>query len=189
MTGFTQRNSVVDFLQAKCDLTPKSAVMRFWAPPPWGEVGLGATYDNHLKLIGMRVVDFLLVLIKLFFASCYGWGATSEYLFKIGDFAPTGVGWPKISGRRGCPTNHSSCHKTRVNGLLCGIRMRTPLSFVLSQSRVNWQTDGQTDRQTEFSLLDRVCISCSAVKTVRLSRKYRNTFSVRSCYQCSSCLC
>jgi len=30
-------------------------------------------------------------------------------------------------------------------------------------SRV-WQTDGQTDRRTEFSSLDRVCIPCSAVK-------------------------
>jgi len=28
------------------------------------------------------------------------------------------------------------------------------------------QTDGQTDRRTEFSLLDRVCIACSAVKIV-----------------------
>jgi len=36
-------------------------------------------------------------------------------------------------------------------------------------SRV-WQTDGQTDRRTdrrtEFSSLDRVCIPCSAVKTI-----------------------
>jgi len=48
-------------------------------------------------------VDFLLVLIELFFARCYGWGATSEYRFKIGDFALTGAGWPKISGRRGRP--------------------------------------------------------------------------------------
>jgi len=30
----------------------------------------------------------------------YGSGATSDYRFKIGDFAPTGAGWPKISGRR-----------------------------------------------------------------------------------------
>jgi len=36
-----------------------------------------------------------------FFARCYGWGATSEYWFKIGDFAPMGASWPKISGRRG----------------------------------------------------------------------------------------
>jgi len=28
---------------------------------------------------------------------------TSEYRFKIDDFAPTGAGWPKISGRRGRP--------------------------------------------------------------------------------------
>ena len=28
--------------------------------------GSGATYDNHLRLIGKRVVDFLLVLIELF---------------------------------------------------------------------------------------------------------------------------
>jgi len=27
-----------------------------------------------------------------------------------------------------------------------------------------WQTDRRTDRQTEFSSLDRVCIACSAVK-------------------------
>jgi len=38
--------------------------------PPLGR--LGTTYDVHLGLIGKRVVDFLLVLIKLFFAKCYG---------------------------------------------------------------------------------------------------------------------
>jgi len=32
-------------------------------------------------------------------------------------------------------------------------------------TRVYWRTDRQTDRQTEFSSLDRVCITCSAVKT------------------------
>jgi len=30
---------------------------------------LGATYDAHLRLIGKRVVDFLLVLIELFLLS------------------------------------------------------------------------------------------------------------------------
>jgi len=64
---------------------------------------LGATYDVDLRLIGKHVVDFLLVVIELFFARCYHWGATSEYWLKIGDFAPTGSAWPKISGRRGCP--------------------------------------------------------------------------------------
>jgi len=32
--------------------------------PPLGD--LGATYDDHLRLIGKRAVDFLLVLIELF---------------------------------------------------------------------------------------------------------------------------
>ena len=31
--------------------------------PPWG---LRATYDDHLRLIGKRIVDFLLALIELF---------------------------------------------------------------------------------------------------------------------------
>jgi len=34
--------------------------------------GLGTTYDVGLGLIGKRVVDFLLMLIELFFARCYG---------------------------------------------------------------------------------------------------------------------
>jgi len=32
--------------------------------PPLGD--FGATYDDHLRLIGKRVVDFLLVLIEFF---------------------------------------------------------------------------------------------------------------------------
>jgi len=53
--------------------------------PPLGD--LGATYDDHLRLIGKRVVDFLLALIELF-----SLGVTGEYWLKIGDFAPMGVG-------------------------------------------------------------------------------------------------
>ena len=34
--------------------------------------GLGTTYDVHLGLIGKCVVDFLLVIIELFFFRCYG---------------------------------------------------------------------------------------------------------------------
>jgi len=36
LTVFTQRNFVADCLQAKCDFRRKMAVLRFWAPPPWG---------------------------------------------------------------------------------------------------------------------------------------------------------
>ena len=60
LTVFTQRNFVADFLQAKCDFRGKTAVFE----PPLGD--LGATYDDHLMLIGKRVGDFLLVLIELF---------------------------------------------------------------------------------------------------------------------------
>jgi len=42
--------------------------------------GLGATYGVRLRLIGKRVVDFLLLLID-FFARCYCRGATCEYRF------------------------------------------------------------------------------------------------------------
>ena len=59
---FTQKNFVADFLQAKCIFIE---IGRFaFLRPPLGD--LGATYDDHLKLIGKRVVDFLLALIELF---------------------------------------------------------------------------------------------------------------------------
>jgi len=44
--------------------------------PPLGD--LGATYDDHLRLIGKHVVDFLLALIKLF-----SLGVTAEALRAI----------------------------------------------------------------------------------------------------------
>ena len=41
------------------------------------------------------------------------------------------------------PTDHSSCYRTRVNSLSCGIRMRVQFSFVLSQ--ITRLTDRRTD--------------------------------------------
>ena len=49
------------------------------------------------------------------FARWYGWGATSDYRFKIGNFAPTGTCWHKISGRRGRPHQPFFSYKTRLN--------------------------------------------------------------------------
>jgi len=68
----------------------KLAVLPFcFFEPPLG--GFGATYDDHLRLIGKRVVDFLLVLIKLF-----SLGVTAEALrASIGDFVLTGPVGPK----------------------------------------------------------------------------------------------
>jgi len=97
-----EKNFVADFLQAKCDCARKSAVLRFEAP--LGD--LRATYDDQLRLIGKRVVDFLLALIEL-----YSLGVTAEALL-------ANVGWKSaISLQRGsvdpifhvegvAPTNH-----------------------------------------------------------------------------------
>jgi len=52
----TKKNIVADFLQEKCDFRGKTADLRFWAP--FGDLG-ALTYDDHLRLIGKRVVDFL----------------------------------------------------------------------------------------------------------------------------------
>ena len=51
----------------KCDFIRKFCVFE----PPLGKGGLRAMYDDHLRLIGKSVVDFLLVLTELF-ARCYG---------------------------------------------------------------------------------------------------------------------
>ena len=71
----------------KCDFRRKIAVLRFY---PLGE--LGATYNDHLRLIGKRVEDLLLVLIELFSIGVTAEALTSEHRFKVGDFAPTGAG-------------------------------------------------------------------------------------------------
>ena len=70
---FTQRNFLADFLQAKCNFFffKRSAISHRKRPfcvfqPPLRGGGLRATYDDHLRLIGKRVVDFLLVIIELF---------------------------------------------------------------------------------------------------------------------------
>jgi len=104
-----------------------------------------------LGLIGKRVVDFLLVLIELFSPS-----VTVEALRAIT------CSKSAISLQRGRPTTIFS-QKTKLNDFSYSIKIWTHFPFVLSQS--TRLTDGQTDGQTEFSSLDRVCIPCSAVKT------------------------
>jgi len=66
-----------------------------------------ATYDDHLKLIGKRVVDFLLVLIELF-----SLGVTTEALrANIGSKSAISLQLgpvdPKFKVERVAPTNHS----------------------------------------------------------------------------------
>jgi len=87
----------------------------------------------------------------------------SEYRLKIGDFAPKGPVDPKFQVEWVAPTNHSSSQKTTLNDLSYSIKILTDLSSVLSQcTRL-------TDGRTAFSSLDRVCIPCSAVKTVAIT--------------------
>ena len=47
----------------ECDFLTKIGRFAFLRPP-LGD--LGATYDDRLRLIGKRIVDFLLTLIELF---------------------------------------------------------------------------------------------------------------------------
>jgi len=65
LTVFTQRNFVTDFLQAKCDFTRKNGRFAYMSPH-WGLRGNVRWSSYDLRLIGNRVVDFLLVLIELF---------------------------------------------------------------------------------------------------------------------------
>jgi len=58
---FTQRNFVADFFKRSTILSGKRQFCVF--EPTWG---LWATYDDHLRLTGKRVVDFLWMLIELF---------------------------------------------------------------------------------------------------------------------------
>ena len=89
-------NFAADSLHTKKKLgsSLSSSEVRFYAEigrfaflrPPLGD--LGATYDDHLRLIGKRVVDFLLALIELFSLDV----TAEELQLKIGEFYPTGTG-------------------------------------------------------------------------------------------------
>jgi len=74
--------------------------------PPLGD--LGATYDDHLRLIGKHVVDFLLALIELF-----SLGVTAEALraiigSKSAILLQRGPVDPKFQVEGVTPTNHFS---------------------------------------------------------------------------------
>jgi len=78
---------------------------------------LGATYDDHLKLMGKRVVDFLLALIELF-----SLGVTDEALraiigSKSAILLQRGPVDPNFRLKGSPPTNHSSSQKSRLNDL------------------------------------------------------------------------
>ena len=139
--SFHTKNFVADFLQEKCEFRGKTAVLHYWAPS--GD--LWETYDNHLRLVGKRVGDFLLVLIELFSLDL-----TAEALRAIicSNSAISIQRWsvgPKFQVERVAPTNHSFSQETRLNYLSHGVKIWTDFSSVLSQS--THLTDRRTDRQ------------------------------------------
>jgi len=99
---------------------------------PFGD--LGATDNDHLRLVEKRVGDFLLVLIELF-----SLGVTAEALRAI-----IGSKWAislqrgpldtKFQVERVDHTNHSPSQKTKLNVHSYGIKIWTDFSFVFSQS-------------------------------------------------------
>ena len=113
--------------------------------PPLGD--LEATYDDHLRLFGKRVVDFLLVLIELFphlwFFTLWMTltcvinrviiiiiiiGVTAEALrviicSKSAISLQRGSVDPKFQVDGVAPTNHSFSQKTRINYLSYHIKI------------------------------------------------------------------
>jgi len=126
----------------------------FWGPL-WGTYA--ATYDDRLRLIGKRLVDCLLALIKLFslrvtaeeLRAIIGWKSAISFQWGAVD--------PKFHVEGVAPTNLSSSQKTRLNVLSYGIKIWTDLSSILSGiTRVtDRRTDGRTDRQTDRILIAR----------------------------------
>ena len=81
--------------------------------PPLGD--LGATYDNHLRLIGKRVVNFLLVLIELFSLGVTAVALRAIICSKSAISLQQRLVEPKFQVEGVAPTNHSSSQKTRLN--------------------------------------------------------------------------
>jgi len=97
------------------------AVLRFSAP--FGGLR-GATYDDHLRLIGKRVVDFLLVLIELFSLAVTAEPLRVIICSKLAISLQRGSVDPKYQVEAiALPTNHSFSPKTRINYLSYGIKI------------------------------------------------------------------
>jgi len=114
------------------------------------------TYNDHLRLIGKRVVDFLLVLIELFSLSVSAETLRANIGSKSAISLQLGQVDPKFQVQGVTPTNHFYSHKTGLNVLSYSIKIWTDLSSVLSQfTRL---TDVRTDRQTNRFLIARPCL-------------------------------
>jgi len=101
-------------------------------------------YDDRLRLIEKRVVDFLLVLIERF-----SLGVTAEALqaimcWKLASSLQRRPVNPKFQVEGVLPKNRSFSQKNRLNDISYGIKILTDFSSVLSQFM--HLTDRRTDR-------------------------------------------
>jgi len=158
--------------------------------PPLGD--LGATYDDHLRLIGKRVVDFLLALIELILL-----GVTAEALRAINGSKsaillqrePVDPNF-QVEGVAPHQPFFFSENSAKFSFMWCINLDRSFYRFATIYA-CDRRTDGRTDGQTEFSSLDRVCIPCSAVKmysvvtseNLKRTGKYTNTLTTTSTRQ------
>ena len=112
---------------------------------PLGHLGL--MYAPHLWLVGKPVVDFIFVVIELFFVISYGWDVYERKSVEVGVFQGGGLTLSAdFRGKGASPTNHCWYQRSRVIALSCGIKISAVRHLVLSQCmRV---TDGETDRIT-----------------------------------------
>ena len=106
--------------------------------------GLGAAYDDLLRLIGKRLVNFLLMLIEYFSIRVKAEALPANIGSKSAISLHRGLVDPKFQVEEVAPTNHSFSQKTGLNDL----------SYVLFCFVTIYAFDGQTDRQTAFSSLD-----------------------------------
>ena len=68
---------------------------------------LGATYDDHLRLVGKRVGDLLLVLIELFSLGCTAEALGAIIGSKLAISLQRGPVDPKFQVEGVAPTDHS----------------------------------------------------------------------------------
>ena len=84
---------------------------------------LRATYDDHLRLIGKPVGDFLLVLIELFSLGITAAALRAIIGSKSAISLQRGPVDPKFHVEGVAPTNHSPSQKTRINVLSYDIKI------------------------------------------------------------------
>jgi len=124
--------------------------------PPLGD--LGATYDDRLRLIGKRVVNFLLALIELFSLSVTAEALRAITGWKSAILLERGPVDPKFQVEGVAPHQPFFSEKWDKCSFVLYINLdRSFYRFVTMHA-----CDGQTG---QFSSLYRVCITCSAVKT------------------------